>query len=263
MSLKRGRFRSDTSSGSIRGWIEEKLRWVEREVDINRRVLDIGCGPGIVLRRIERAATLACGIDSDLGVLREAKAETNADLVLADARYLPFTSQAFDVVLMFAVLHEVKSMGGDPGAELALREAARVLVSGGKLLASDFVDPGEEPVVVSIEDALPALRKFSRRFKLRKVSWSEVECGLVRISKRDLQDFASKADRLDEEFEMRETHVLWTASRIVKLLDDMQLQVVKFETEGNLEELLERLKIKLLDRWGWNQHFSLIAKKLE
>lgn len=95
-------------------------------------VLEIGCGRGValpVLHRLLRPARLV-GLDVEPAFLREAEARAAAagapvELVEGDARALPFPTASFDVVIDFGTCYHIAR------AELAVREIARVLATGG------------------------------------------------------------------------------------------------------------------------------------
>jgi SAM-dependent methyltransferase len=132
-----------------------KVRERERLLDTltwrgNERVLDVGCGRGLVLigaaRRIRTGR--ATGIDlwrgEDLGgnapaaALANASAEGVLDRVMletADMRVLPFATASFDVILSRAAVHNVPEAAG---RRAAVEEMARVLRPGGTILLSDI-----------------------------------------------------------------------------------------------------------------------------
>lgn len=131
-----------------------KVRERERYLDKfawrgDERVLDVGCGLGLFLiGAAKRLSTgRAIGIDKwqqeDLsgnhaaGTLLNAKIEGVADKVevhTGDARKLPFADASFDVVLSSMALHNIYDAGE---RETAVREVARVLQPGGRVLIAD------------------------------------------------------------------------------------------------------------------------------
>ncbi|HEX6974816.1 MAG TPA: class I SAM-dependent methyltransferase [Vicinamibacterales bacterium] len=132
------------------GKIRERETYLDT-IDWNgtERVLDVGCGLGLFLvgaaKRISTGR--AVGIDKwqqeDLsgnnaaGTLRNATIEDVADKVevlTGDARKLPFADASFDVVLSSMALHNIYNAGE---RQTALREIARVLAPGGRVLIVD------------------------------------------------------------------------------------------------------------------------------
>jgi ubiquinone/menaquinone biosynthesis C-methylase UbiE len=108
------------------------------------RVLEIGCGPGYfspaVARTVPRGTLVLFDFQAGMLDMAEARLKrrgrSNYERREGDAKALPFADASFDVAFMVTVLGEVG------GAEAALREAARVLKSGGRLSITEmFGDP--------------------------------------------------------------------------------------------------------------------------
>ncbi len=93
------------------------------------RILDAGCGTGLLLRRIATRApgTQLVGVDLTLAMLRRA-GRSASDLVLGDVRRLPFADGSLDAVVLASVLQYL------PDLDAALSEAARVLKPGGRVV---------------------------------------------------------------------------------------------------------------------------------
>jgi arsenite methyltransferase len=121
----------------------------------NEKVLDVGCGHGLML--IGAAKRLrdgkAIGIDlwqkqDQAGNSREATMHNvqlenctdRVELVDGDARKLPFDENAFDVVVSSWALHNIYDRAG---RDTAVREIARVLKPGGHILMIDIRHTGE------------------------------------------------------------------------------------------------------------------------
>ena len=97
------------------------------------RVLEVGCGTGLILERIARVAEKAVGIDLSPGMLEQARAR-GLDVHEGSATELPFDDCSFDLAYSFKVLAHV------PDIEKALAEMARVVRPGGTILA-EFYNP--------------------------------------------------------------------------------------------------------------------------
>ncbi|HJQ98898.1 MAG TPA: class I SAM-dependent methyltransferase [Candidatus Polarisedimenticolaceae bacterium] len=121
----------------------------------DERVLDVGCGRGLVLvgARKRLATGFAIGIDiwqaEDLSgnrpdvPLENARREGVADrigVLTADMRAMPFAAGAFDVVVSRAVIHNLYDARH---REAAIREVARILKPGGRAVISDIRHHGE------------------------------------------------------------------------------------------------------------------------
>ncbi|MFD4459844.1 class I SAM-dependent methyltransferase [Nocardia sp. NPDC058480] len=99
--------------------------WVLDQVPSNARTaLDIGCGDGLLARKLADRCDAVLGVDIDRQVIDNAPAAPNVHLEQADFRDL---DQAFDIVTAVATLHHVPLREG-----LA---ALRTLVAPGGTLA--------------------------------------------------------------------------------------------------------------------------------
>lgn len=106
-------------------------------------VLDIGCGTGtlaIAAKRRVGESALVHGIDASPEMVARAqrkakRAGVGVVFEIARAQSLPFSDARFDVVMSTVMLHHLPRAA----RVLAVREAARVLKPGGRLLAVDFV----------------------------------------------------------------------------------------------------------------------------
>jgi len=107
-----------------------------------RRVLDIGCGTGLLTKEIARRmrSGTVIGIDASAPMIdyaRRKHASAAAAYRLALAEQLPFPDASFDAVVSALFFHHVNL---DLKARVA-REIARVLKPGGKVAIADFVIP--------------------------------------------------------------------------------------------------------------------------
>ncbi len=93
----------------------------------DRRVLEAGCGTGLLLSRIDRVARESVGVDLSRGMLQHAR-ERGLDVVQGSVTALPFADASFDTVCSFKVLAHV------PDIDKALRELVRVTRPGGHLV---------------------------------------------------------------------------------------------------------------------------------
>lgn len=128
---------------------------VRRSVDLTlahltapERVLDVGCGTGVLLgqlaRRVPAAAGLT-GIDPSAAMVALARAraaDPRLRYVRAAAEHLPFPAAAFDLVVTTTSFDH----WADQGAGLA--ECHRVLAPGGHLVLTDLCSPLLLPTLV-------------------------------------------------------------------------------------------------------------------
>lgn len=126
------------------------------EVNARSRVLEVGCGTGIISLAIAPQAGEVVGVDLSpaMVALAEEKAQNqgfhNLTFREADAYQLPFEDESFEVVLLTNLLHVV----ADPSS--VLREAHRVLVPNGVL--ATVTDCMAEPAPVRVRLQMLGLR---------------------------------------------------------------------------------------------------------
>jgi ubiquinone/menaquinone biosynthesis C-methylase UbiE len=127
-----------------------------------RRILDIGCGDGSLVRFFAKTGAHATGVDISADVLARARAaQPVADESFTEARgeSLPFPDASFDIAVYFNALHHV------PVAvqAKALREAARVLAPGGTLLVVEPLAEGPNFHLVQPIDDETEVRAAAKR----------------------------------------------------------------------------------------------------
>ena len=91
------------------------------------RVLEVGCGTGLLMERVRRVAPGVVGMDLSGGMLARARAR-GLPVCRASALELPYRDRSFDLVYSFKVLPHIEAL------DRALAEAARVLDHGGVAL---------------------------------------------------------------------------------------------------------------------------------
>ena len=105
------------------------------------RIADIGCGPGVFIQYACRNAKFVFAADVDRAALgrtlaRHSRERNLAPLVMR-VNEIPFRDSSLDTVLFLEVLEHLEDDAG------ALRNIARILRPGGKLVLSVPVPPGE------------------------------------------------------------------------------------------------------------------------
>lgn len=112
-------------------WTLERLAWQGDE-----RVLDVGCGPGDLLRHMAHRHVgwrALVGLDLSAGMVTQAVERSEGQVtrfLVADAQSLPFAAETFDVVMARHMLYHV------PDIDRAVGEAARVLRPQGCILVT-------------------------------------------------------------------------------------------------------------------------------
>ncbi len=106
-------------------WILEEIG---KRCGLNARVLDIGCGGGLLTNTLAKEGHVVTGIDLSETSLEIAKAHDQLNQVTylkADAYHLPFKEESFDAVCAMDVLEHVEH------PERVIAEASRVLKPNG------------------------------------------------------------------------------------------------------------------------------------
>jgi len=126
----RVRFERDPSKAFLS---EAIVPWVLSAVPREARIVDIAGGSGWYASKIVRAAPVTVvGIDISASMIEQrAEDPMLTENIVGDMEALPFDDASFDAALFVGALHHVP----DPLA--ALREAARVVKPGGRLLAAE------------------------------------------------------------------------------------------------------------------------------
>ncbi|MGV0645241.1 class I SAM-dependent methyltransferase [Mycolicibacterium sp. XJ879] len=102
-------------------------------ISADDHVIDIGCGPGSAVREAARRGAHATGVDPSSMFLKMARAVTrksaNVTWVEGTAESIPLRNESATVLWSLATVHHWQDVTA------GLREAHRVLVPGGRLLA--------------------------------------------------------------------------------------------------------------------------------
>jgi demethylmenaquinone methyltransferase/2-methoxy-6-polyprenyl-1,4-benzoquinol methylase len=124
------------SFGQDRRW----RRRTRQSLDLKpgERVLDLAAGTAVSTVDLARSGAYAVGCDFSLGMLQAGRARgdrQHVPLVAGDALHLPFADATFDAATISFGLRNVSDV------EQALREMARVVRPGGRLVVCEFSRP--------------------------------------------------------------------------------------------------------------------------
>lgn len=100
--------------------------------DYQSKILDFGCGIGILLQSLDKLYESSFGIDISKDMLKYAHIECkNSYLIEGDGEHLPFLSETWDAIVCRGALHHI------PSTEKAIEEIYRVLIPGGRFVVSE------------------------------------------------------------------------------------------------------------------------------
>lgn len=127
----------DTPIALLRAEARHRNPWIADELVTtygprSLRVLDLGCGAGLLANYLASRGHAVTGLDSTAENLDIARARGTATYTLGDALALPFPDASFDVVCAMDLLEHVQ----EPARLIA--EASRVLAPGGTLFFHTF-----------------------------------------------------------------------------------------------------------------------------
>lgn len=123
--------------GRITDGLEERLLLDRIGPVSGLRVLDVGCGDGVLATKLARGGALVTGVDASPEMIAAAEtwaaeAGTELTLFVADADALPCDDGSFDIVISVATL----CFSAD--AAKPFREMARCLRGGGRLVLGEL-----------------------------------------------------------------------------------------------------------------------------
>ena len=117
-----------------------------------RRVIDIACGPGVLVPSLSEIAEQVVGIDLTAKPLRLAReACADASFVRALAGRAPFAPGSFDAAVMRLAIHHFD----DP--QPILEDTRRLLSDDGRLVVLDVLS-SEDPEIAALHNAIERLR---------------------------------------------------------------------------------------------------------
>jgi ubiquinone/menaquinone biosynthesis C-methylase UbiE len=148
------------------------------------RVLDVGCGTGLLLRQLARRlpeTVSLTGIDAAAGMISEARAKSDdprLTFVLGAAEHLPFDDASFDLVI------STTSFDHWADQRAGLAECHRVLASRGVFLLADLCSSWLLPTLVGSrrDRARTPLRatRLMAAAGFRSMMWHRLYGGIIR-----------------------------------------------------------------------------------
>jgi len=132
-----------------------RVRFILDRLPPGARVLEVGCGTGLLTQALAAPGRRVCAIDVSLDLLRRARQRVQGAagvaLSVQNAYGTGLRAGAFDAVVGISVLHHLE-------LEAALQEFRRLLRPGGVLL---FSEPNMLNPIILLQKNVPALKRLA------------------------------------------------------------------------------------------------------
>lgn len=106
------------------------IHYINTYLKKESKILDMGCGTGIIMKKFQNLGFNICGIDKSSDAISFCKKRGLNNVKLGDGNNIPFENEKFDIVIALDILEHVDD------DSLVLKEMNRVLKKGGKLIIS-------------------------------------------------------------------------------------------------------------------------------
>jgi ubiquinone biosynthesis O-methyltransferase len=161
--------REDFLGVCYRRRMHQALSWLDNtNLYKNSKILDVGCGAGMMAKEIANRGYEISGIDYSYNMVKKAKdickVNTNFSIhfLQGDVESLPFKDSVFDAVLCLGVITYLKS------EQKALREISRILKPGGTMILSIL---NKFSLAKCLDMSIVVKRRLQRVAGNRIVSW--------------------------------------------------------------------------------------------
>lgn len=108
------------------------IKFAEMVMEPGKKAVELGCGPGRVLKHYAKQGFDICGIErSPVAVENIEKEGKGYQVQVGDVMDLPYEDATFDIVMAFGLYHNLEN-----GLDEALSETRRILKKGGRFCIS-------------------------------------------------------------------------------------------------------------------------------
>lgn len=119
----------------MRHYLEKRAAFIRQQVRVGAKILDVGCGTGILAARLQREGYDVTGADPFLAMLAYVnERDSRIQTVHAPGQHLPFADGTFDLTYCVAVMHHIADR---KDVHDTLVEMCRVTRPGGYILIWD------------------------------------------------------------------------------------------------------------------------------
>jgi SAM-dependent methyltransferase len=155
---------------AVQRWI---IPWVLDSVDLGDDVLEVGPGPGLTTDALRSRVARLTAVEKDTrlaAALAERLADTNVEVVCADATDTGLPADRFSGVVCLTMLHHVPTVEAQ---DALFAEILRVLRSGGVLAGEDNLD-GPELRVLHHDDTCVPVDPAGLAARLERAGYTRV-----------------------------------------------------------------------------------------
>lgn len=118
----------------VEHYLQKRVDFIRKRLRPGSHVVDVGCGTGLLARKLREAGFKASGVDESSGMLKECLKLNGVSCVNGDSAKLPIRSGSMDAAVCIATMHHVVSK---EAIAQTLMEMARIVKPGGQVLIWD------------------------------------------------------------------------------------------------------------------------------
>ena len=226
----------------------------------SKRVLDVGCGQGIVINHLSTLGATVFGLDMSPTSLRRAAAGANefglsqsVHLAMADAECLPFPDSCFDAVISFGVLHHT------PDTEGGVKEVWRVLKPGGLAIVMLYRSGNPKWWMTRLIRSFSGLIDCVTRKNHTVVDWLRPRHGVDEVRGTALLElFGVPILKGFSNKQARKMFNMFSKIEIINYQPGFRRLVDVVKILRPLEKLLQRLDQRVEQIWGFYQVIQAI-----
>lgn len=156
----------------------------------NDRLLDLGCGAGLITNKLVDDVNIVVGVDASSGMIENADRKSKFIKVIAMADNLPFPNESFNKIFCHSVFQYFPNY---KYATKVIKEMLRTLCSEGKCLIMDIPDIDEKESYFKVKT--PDKHNLKRRFYNK--SWFINLVPNARIFKQEIPDYKNSQFRFN------------------------------------------------------------------